>query len=98
MSPRPTAYQARVAIGARAAPVGQLQFVRDGRREYGAFTYGEAWLRSPERFEISPDLPLREGWVTRRALTGQDSPWSGHGCSRHRRFKPHVKQGVRRML
>lgn len=75
MSPRPTAYQARVAIGARAAPVGQLQFVRDGRREYGAFTYGEAWLRSPERFEISLDLPLREGWVTRRALTEQDSPF-----------------------
>ena len=75
MSGRPTQYQARVAIGARAAPVGQLEFVRDGRREYCAFAYGEAWLRSPERFEISPDLPLREGWVTRRAPTEQDSPF-----------------------
>ena len=75
MSSRPTHYQARVAIGTRAAPVGQLEFVRDGHREYCAFAYGEAWLRSPERFEISPDLPLREGWVTRRAPTEHDSPF-----------------------
>ena len=75
MSARPTPYQARVAIGARAAPVGKLAFVRDRRREYCAFAYGEAWLHSQERFEISPDLPLRDGWVTRRAPTEQDSPF-----------------------
>ena len=48
MSPQPTAYQARVAIGARAAPVGQLQFV-----------YEAAWLQSPLAFALNLRGPER---------------------------------------
>ena len=62
-------------IGAKALPVGQLTFVRDGRREYSGFSYVPDWLRSYENFEISPDLPLREGFVTRRAPSDFDSPF-----------------------
>jgi serine/threonine-protein kinase HipA len=62
-------------IGAKALPVGQLTFVRDGRREYSGFSYTSEWLRSHENFAISPDLPLREGFVTRRAPSDFDSPF-----------------------
>jgi serine/threonine-protein kinase HipA len=51
--------QATVCIGRAAIEVGDLAFVRDGRREYCAFTYHRSWLTHDERFEISPDLPLR---------------------------------------
>lgn len=75
MKAKPLKYRARVAIGASVAPVGELAFVHDGRCEYCGFVYDEDWLRSRDRFEISPDLPLREGWATRRAPTEQDSPF-----------------------
>lgn len=67
--------QARVSIGAKAAPVGQLAFVSDGRREYSSFSYGSEWLNAHERFTISPDLPLQAGFVTRRAPGLADSPF-----------------------
>ncbi|HVW67998.1 MAG TPA: type II toxin-antitoxin system HipA family toxin [Steroidobacteraceae bacterium] len=75
MSARPIKHQVQVAIGAKASPVGQLTFVRDGRREYSGFSYGQEWLRSPQRFEISPDLPLRQDFFTRRAPSDTDSPF-----------------------
>ena len=75
MSAQPIKHQAQVVIGAKALPVGQLTFVRDGRREYSGFSYAPEWLRSHENFEISPDLPLREGFVTRRATSDLDSPF-----------------------
>lgn len=75
MSARPLRHQARIVIGRNALPVGQLTFVRDGRREYSGFAYASEWLHSPESFEVSPDLPLREGFVTRRAPSDLDSPF-----------------------
>ena len=75
MTAQPVKRQVQVAIGAQAMPVGHLNFVRDGRREYSAFSYAQLWLRSSESFEISPDLPLREGFVTRRAPNEMDSPF-----------------------
>jgi serine/threonine-protein kinase HipA len=72
---QPIKRQAQVAIGTKALPVGQLTFVRDGRREYSGFSYAPQWLRSRKSFEISPDLPLREGFVTRRAANDVDSPF-----------------------
>lgn len=68
--------QVQVAIGAKALPVGQLTFVRDGRREYSGFSYAPQWLRSRASFEISPDLPLRAGFVRRRAPSDLDSPFA----------------------
>jgi serine/threonine-protein kinase HipA len=64
-----------VRLGAAAEPVGRLSFVQDGRREYSAFAYQPTWLGHRDRFEISPDLPLAEGWVRRRAPTPLDSPF-----------------------
>lgn len=75
MSARPIRHQAHIMIGTKALPVGQLTFVRDGRREYSGFSYSSQWLRSRGSFEISPDLPLREGFVTRRAPSELDSPF-----------------------
>jgi serine/threonine-protein kinase HipA len=75
VSAQPTKHQVQVAIGAKASPVGQLTFVRDGRREYSGFSYGKEWLKSSERFEVSPDLPLREDFFTRRAPSDVDSPF-----------------------
>jgi serine/threonine-protein kinase HipA len=72
---RPLRHQARVVIGMSALPVGQLTFVRDGRREYSGFAYASEWLHSRDSFEVSPDLPLREGFVTRRAPSDLDSPF-----------------------
>jgi len=75
VSARPLRHQARIVIGTRASPVGQLTFVRDGRREYSGFSYASEWLHSRDGFEVSPDLPLREGFVTRRAPSHLDSPF-----------------------
>jgi len=75
VSPQATRRRAQVVIGARALPVGELDFVRDGRREHSGFSYAPEWLRSRENFVISPDLPLREGFVTRRAPSDLDSPF-----------------------
>lgn len=75
MSTRPFKQNVRVCVGDAGLAVGELTFVRDGRREYSAFAYERSWLQRSERFEISPDLPLREGHFTRRALSSNDSPF-----------------------
>lgn len=65
--------QAQVWIGEQARRIGQISFVKEGAREYSAFAYDAAWLAAPERFEISPDLPLLSGHQVRRAPTREDS-------------------------
>lgn len=60
--------EASVWVGRAALEVGELALIRDGRREYSTFAYSRSWLARAERFEISPDLPLREGYFTRRSL------------------------------
>jgi serine/threonine-protein kinase HipA len=67
--------QATVYVGRAAIEAGDLTFVRDGRREYSAFSYVRSWLTHADGFEISPDLPMREGHVTRRAASQEDSPF-----------------------
>jgi serine/threonine-protein kinase HipA len=67
--------QVQVAIGAKALTLGQLTFLREGRREYTAFVYAPEWLSSSGRFEISPDLPLTNTFSTRKAPTEADSPF-----------------------
>jgi serine/threonine-protein kinase HipA len=69
-----TRQEAGVWAGRSAIEVGELSLMRDGRREYSAFAYGRSWLGHAERFEISPDLPLGEGYFTRRAV-GEESPF-----------------------
>ena len=76
MNARVIKQEAGVCIGRDAKEVGNLVFVRDGRREYSAFSYNRHWLTAAQRFEVSPDLPLREGHFTRRAPSNDGSPFS----------------------
>jgi serine/threonine-protein kinase HipA len=73
VSARVVKNQVRVRVGRASKPVGQLTFVKDGRREYSVFAYEAAWLADRDRFAISPDLPLIQGHVTRRSPTPEDS-------------------------
>ena len=75
MSAQTLKQEANVCIGRAGLEVGDLTFVRDGGREYSAFAYERSWLERAERFEISPDLPLREGHFTRRARSVEESPF-----------------------
>jgi serine/threonine-protein kinase HipA len=75
VSARSVKQRTTVCIGRAAIDVGDLTFVRDGRREYSAFNYDRSWLTHSERFEVSPDLPLREGHFTRRASSDDESPF-----------------------
>jgi len=65
---------ADICLGRTPLEVGDLLFVRDGRREYSSFAYRQGWLTHRERFQVSPDLPLTPGRMTRRAPTAEDSP------------------------
>lgn len=75
MSARLVQQQAEVCLGEAAIEVGDLAFVRDGRREYSSFAYRANWLANPDRFALSPDLPLDAARVSRRASTAEDSPF-----------------------
>jgi len=65
--------QVRVCLGQAGRPIGKLIYVRSGAREYSYFAYSNDWLTDPDRFDVSPDLPLIEGHQTRRAPTKHDS-------------------------
>jgi len=65
--------QVGVCLGKAERPIGQLTYIKDGAREYSSFAYDNQWLASPDRFEVSPDLPLVEGHLVRRAPTKHDS-------------------------
>lgn len=65
--------QVDVCLGKAERLIGQLTYIKDGAREYSSFAYDNPWLASPDRFEVSPDLPLVEGHLIRRAATKHDS-------------------------
>ncbi len=62
-----------VCVGKAGLPAGQLTYAKQGQREYSAFAYSAEWLGNPERFEVSPDLPLVAGFQPRRAASKADS-------------------------
>ena len=63
-----------VCIGSAGLSVGTLNYVDDGARSYSSFIYKDAWLQSPHRFNISPDLELLAGqYQVRKALAKGDS-------------------------
>jgi len=53
--------EAIVALGEGKRVVGRLRFESDGRRQHSQFEYADDWLVAPDRFALSPGLPLREG-------------------------------------
>lgn len=62
-----------ICVGKTGTLVGQLAHARQGQREFSTFAYDPQWLADPERFEVSPDLPLVPGFQARRA-TGKADP------------------------
>lgn len=53
--------EAIVALGEGKRFVGRLRFETDGKRQHSRFEYAAEWLAAPDRFALSPALPLREG-------------------------------------
>ncbi len=54
-----------VCLGEDAVEVGTLAFEAKGTRRSASFAYRESWLVNPERFALSPDLPLVTGYQFR---------------------------------
>lgn len=63
----------KVVLGETARPAGTLSYSKDGGREFTAFAYDSAWLAAVDRFELSPDLALVEGYQYRKAPSKEDS-------------------------
>lgn len=61
-----------ICVGRTGTLVGQLAHARQGQREFSTFAYDPQWLASPDRFEVSPDLPLVPGFQARRTTTKAD--------------------------
>lgn len=73
----PIRRQIRLCIGKAGTTVGTLVYVRQGRRENSAIAYDEAWLASPERFNVSADLQLALGYQPHKAASPNDSVFHG---------------------
>jgi serine/threonine-protein kinase HipA len=56
-----TEFFARVALGERLAPVGQLRFTQTGPRQFSIFTYDPAWVKDPRAFALQPDMSFDGG-------------------------------------
>lgn len=64
---------ATVCIGVGDNVVGRISYTRSGARENSSFSYEPAWLRSADRFSVSPDIELIEGHQYHKAATKEDS-------------------------
>jgi len=71
--------EAIVALGKSKRIVGRLRFESDGRRQHSQFGYADEWLDAPDRFALSPGLPLREGSHF-TAATREDKRSALFGC------------------
>ena len=69
--------QVQLCIGKAGTPVGQLVYVKQGRRENSAIAYDESWLSNPERFNDSADLRLGTGYQPHKAASPHDSVFHG---------------------
>lgn len=65
-----------VCLGDTGLEVGELQFSTQGQKEVSAFQYSPAWLRHPDCFALSPDLPLNTGFQY-RAGSKETSTFAG---------------------
>ncbi|MFC1586089.1 type II toxin-antitoxin system HipA family toxin [Fibrobacterota bacterium] len=54
-----------VCLGEGEVAAGTLAFEAKGNRKVAAFSYSDSWLSNPEKFELSPDLPLVPGFQYR---------------------------------
>lgn len=56
-----TRTQLDVLLGQSEKPLGQVIFVKDGKRVFSQFRCDEAWLSDPQFFDVSPDLQRQSG-------------------------------------
>jgi serine/threonine-protein kinase HipA len=56
-----TEFFARVALGERLTPVGQLRFTQTGPRQFSIFTYDPAWVKDPRAFSLQPGMSFDGG-------------------------------------
>jgi serine/threonine-protein kinase HipA len=67
----------RVCLGEDGLQVGTLTFEARGARRVAAFVYADSWLENPERFALSPDLPLVTGYQYRANKDDYQSAFFG---------------------
>jgi len=73
-----TKQTATICLGEAGIEVGTLSYEERGNRRSASFAYAQAWLDSPNRFELSPDLPLVSGYQYRASKP--TSPTAFFGC------------------
>jgi serine/threonine-protein kinase HipA len=69
--------QVELCLGKAGTPIASLLYARQGRREYSAVAYAEAWLTNPGRFNFSADLQLAMGYQSHKAVSPHDSVFHG---------------------
>ena len=65
--------QVDVCLGRAGTHIGNLTYVKQGKRENTAFAYAPAWLANPDAFSVSPDLVLISGHQIRKAPLPSDA-------------------------
>ena len=63
----------QLRLGYEGVALGEMGFVQQGRRQFSVFAYQSGWLANPDRFEISPDLPLNPSFQTHKASLDGDA-------------------------
>ena len=69
--------QVQLCIGKAGMSVGSLVYARQGQRENTTVAYDEAWLASPQGFNISADLQFVPGYQLHKATLPVDSVFHG---------------------
>ncbi len=68
---------ATICLGEAGTEVGTLSYEERGNRRSAGFVYSQAWLDNPNRFELSPDLPLATGYQYRPSKPTSTSAFFG---------------------
>ena len=62
-----------VFVGENPIELGKLSYEKKGQKSTSAFLYSDSWLRNPDQFALSPDLPLISGYQFHSARTSDES-------------------------
>ncbi len=62
-----------IFVGESPIEVGKLSYEKKGQKSTSAFLYSDSWLRNPDQFALSPDLPLISGYQFHSARTSDES-------------------------
>lgn len=62
-----------VFVGENPIELGKLSYEKKGQKSTSAFLYSDSWLRNPDRFALSPDLPLISGYQFHSTRSSDES-------------------------